>query len=217
MYFSTNWTMASKAIRMGSNSVEAREYIRSARAITTPSVTIPDDVVPKVEKRDEWVMVTFPYINDRYKYTKPPWSDYYAEVIIEAKTKAIQVITLNEDLANKDARSAEDFTPLIAESKAAPTTRRTFVSDYEEDVIIALHSYVAPKRIRLDPGDEKVAEYVRIARAASDPAAETVPVAVIQGDTITVTFTYNRPRIGGVIEVFIDIKTKTVLEVQVGV
>ena len=220
-------TMTAKAIRMDSDSAEAYEYSRIARTITaTPSITIPGDVAPTVDMHGEWAIVTFPYINDIDENWKRVWSDYYAEVIIETKTKAVLAIMLNEDLENKDARDAGDFAPLIAESKAAPTTWNTFKDDDED--VEGIYSYVAPKRIRLDPGSEKVAEYVRIADAEAKRRKipdDVVPTAVVQGDNIVVSFPWRPSKdipkeqwhlVKGpsfFAEVVIDIKTKAVLDV----
>jgi hypothetical protein len=224
---STNWTMVSKGIRMDSSSAEAREYIRIARAITTSNIAIPGDVVPNVDKHGEWAVVTFHLKEIKEGNSiheggyKKIWEDYYTEVIIEAKTKAVRVITLNENLENKKLRSAEDFTPLTAESKVAPTTYHIIKKmDKDDEGGVIIHSYVALKKLRLDLGDEKVAEYVRIARAAAkqDKDADRIEV-VVHGETIVVTFLAPPgPRIGGHgVDVFMDIKTKAVLFVMAGV
>ena len=194
-YGATHRTITAKAVRMNSDSAEAHEYIRIARDITaTPSITIPDDVVPTVDMHGEWAIVTFPYANDmdeNFKWSLI-WADYYAEVIIEAKTKAVLAITLNEDLENKGFRSAEDFAPLVAESKATPTAWNTFRDDGEG--VKGIHYDIAFKNIRLDPGVEKVAEYVRIADTAVkrikvlEIPDDVVPIVAVQGENIVVSF-----------------------------
>ncbi|MCL2103561.1 MAG: hypothetical protein FWH21_00670 [Kiritimatiellaeota bacterium] len=228
----TNRTITAKAIRMDSASAEAREYIRIARDITaTPSITIPDDVVPTVDMHGEWAIVTFPYANDmdeNFKWSLI-WADYYAEVIIEAKTKAVLAITLNKNLENKGFRSAEDFAPLVAESKAAPTTWHSFRND--DEGVKGIHSYVAFKKICLDPSAEKVAEYVRIADTVVkrikvlEIPDDVVPITTVQGDNIVVSFPWRPPTdmpkelwhyVNGpdiFAEVVLDIKTKAVLGV----
>jgi len=225
-------TITAKAVRMDSASAEAREYSRIARDITaTPSITIPDDVVPTVDMHGEWVIVTFPYANDMDENLKATWiwSDYYAEVIIEAKTRAVRAITLNEYLENKGFRSAEGFAPLVAESKAAPTTWHSFRDD--DEGVKGIHYDIAPKKIRFDPGTEKVAEYVRIADTAVkrikvlEIPGDVVPIVAVQGENIVVSFPSRPPTdipkelwhyVDGPsfdAEVIIDIKTKAVLGV----
>jgi len=231
-YSATDRTMRATAIRMDVGSAEAREYVRIARAITAPSITIPDDVAPTVDMYGEWSIVTFPYKNDMDKNLKTAWiwSDYYAEVIIESKTKTVLAITLNENLERKGYRSAENFAPLIAESKATPITWHSF-RHYEEDAKV-LDYNVSFKKVRLDPSDKKVAEYVRIAwteikriKLLKVPD-DVVPTAAIQGENIVVSFPWRPPKempkeqllhmrdLPSVYaEVVIDIKKKTVLEV----
>ena len=228
-------TMKGKATRMDAGSAEAREYSRIARAITASGIAIPDDVAPTVDILGEWAIVTFPYVNDSGKIWLV-WGRYYAEVIIETKTKAVLAIMLNRNLENKDVRDVGDFAPLIAESKAAPTTWNTFRGD--EDGVMIIYSYVAFKEIRLDPGSKKVAEYVRIANTEAKRREmpnrkipdDVLPTVAVQGDNIVVTFPRSPPEdipkeewdfVKDLLKgpnfsakVVIDIKTKAVLGVN---
>ena len=214
----TNRTIISEIVRMDSNSAEVVEYTRIARAITATSITIPDDVVPIIEIQGEWVVVTFPYVNNIDKNWKHFWSDYYAEIIIDYNTKAVLLVSINRELENKGSRSGEDFATLIAESKATPTAVRYPLGFVPRGEL---------KRILIDSDSQKSTEYVQLARTGHGLRIpdDAEPTVEIQGDNIVVTFNPNRKeRVAGQLpsfgeddpyaEVIIDIKAKVVLWVS---
>jgi len=88
----TNKTMASKIIRVESDTEEVAEYIQIALA-TVARMKIPDDIEPIVEIQGEWVIVTFPWRPP----TPPPKGyriagpSYFAKIIIDIKTKVVTI------------------------------------------------------------------------------------------------------------------------------
>ena len=78
-----------KSIPVDSDAPEVAEYIQIAR-MRSKDIDMPDDVKPTVEIHGERIVVTFPYPTMNADGTPmPPGPDYYAEVIIDIRTKTV--------------------------------------------------------------------------------------------------------------------------------